>query len=115
MPRVKRGVSHVKRRTRLLKRAKGYRWARKNTVRLATTAVLKAGATARGDRRLKKRTMRRLWTVQLNAALRNENISYSQFIGRLKKQHIELDRKILSLLAREHPTVLQALVRDVAK
>lgn len=82
---------------------------------MARTAVTKAGATARAHRRLKKRTMRRLWNVQLNAALRQEQTTYSRFIGALKAAHIELDRKILAQLAREHPETLKTIVSQVTK
>lgn len=113
--RVKRGTTHARQRRRFLKRVKGYRWGRKNRVRLAKTAVLKAGANAYRDRRLKKRNARRLWQVQINAAVRTNGISYSRFIAALKKQHIELDRKVLSELARTEPKIFKALLDKVAK
>lgn len=109
--RVKRGTSHVKRRNRLLKQAKGYRWGRKNKVKLARVAVLKAGVHAYRDRRRKKRDFRRLWTIRLNAAAREQGLSYSALIAKLKKANIELDRKMLSELA----VVDQAAFAEVIK
>lgn len=99
MPRVKRGKTHLKRRKRLFKAAKGFQWGRKNTIRLGKTAVLKAGVHAYRGRKLRKRDMRTGWQVVLNAALREDGMSYSKFIGALKKKHIELDRKVLTDLA----------------
>lgn len=112
--RIKRGTLRARKRTRLLKRVKGYRWRRKNTVRMAKTAILKAGVAARRDRRQKKNDFRRLWNVRLNAAAREHNLSYSRFIGLLKKTNIELDRKILSDLAIHEPAAFKAVV-DKAK
>ena len=74
MPRVKRGTQHVKRRKNLLKRVKGFKWGRKSKIRLARPAMLKAGVYAFRDRRAKKRVFRALWTVKLNAALREYGI-----------------------------------------
>lgn len=113
MPRVKRGKIHLKRRKRLLKRAKGYRWGRKKLIKLAKTAVTKAGVYAYRDRRRKKREARALWQIQINAALRQLGPSYSKFIGALKKSKIELDRKILADLARNHPETFAKIVKSV--
>lgn len=110
MPRVKRGVQHVKRRSNLLKRVKGYRWGRKNKIRLARPAMLKAGAYAFRDRRAKKRTFRNLWTIKLNAAVREHGLSYSRFIDLLKKANIALDRKVLAQIAEKHPTMFAKVV-----
>lgn len=112
--RVKRGTIRARKRTRLLKRVKGYRWRRKNTVRMAKTAILKAGVMARRDRRAKKGDFRRLWNVRLNAAGREHGLSYSRLIGLLKKSNIDLDRKILSDLAITEPETFKAIV-DKAK
>ena len=113
MPRVKRGVMHTKRRRNILKRAKGFKWGRKKLIKIAQTAVTKADAYAFRDRRAKKRTMRGLWQIQLNAAVREHGISYSKFIGGLKKAKIELDRKVLSELARKEPSVFAKIVAKV--
>lgn len=113
MPRVKRGTHHVKRRKNLLKKAKGFRWGRKKLVKQASTAVTKAGAHAYRDRKKKKRTMRRLWTTKLNAAVREQGMSYSVFIDKLKKAKIEIDRKVLAELAEHHPKAFAAIVKEV--
>lgn len=113
MPRVKRGVMHTKSRRNILKRAKGFKWGRKKLIKIAQTAVTKADAYAFRDRRTKKRTMRGLWQIQLNAAVREHGLSYSKFIGGLKKAKIELDRKVLSELARKEPSVFAKIVEKV--
>jgi large subunit ribosomal protein L20 len=113
MPRVKRGVQHVKRRTNILKRVKGFKYGRKNLIKLAKTAETKAGANAYRDRRNKKREMRKLWTVRINAIVKQAGISYSKFIGALKAKNIELDRKVLSELAAKNPEVFNKIVDTV--
>lgn len=113
MPRVKRGTQHVKRRKSLLEKTKGMMWGRKSKIRLARTAVLKAGAHALRDRRAKKRSFRRLWTVKINAAIRPNGMSYSRFMDALKKAGVEVDRKILATLAEKHPAVFQQIVNKV--
>jgi len=111
MPRVKRGVIHMKKRRALLKRTKGFMWGRKSKMRQAHTAVLKAGQHARMDRRKKKRDFRGLWNIRINAGARPLGTSYSRFIADLKRRNIELDRKILATLAAEHPTVFEKVVK----
>ena len=113
MPRVKRGTSHVKKRRTLLKQAKGFRWGRKNLIKQAKTAVIKAGAYAYRDRRTKKRTARALWNIKINAGVREHGLSYSVFINALKKKKIELDRKILADLAENEPKVFKNIVESV--
>ena len=113
--RVKRGTTRARQRRRFLKRTKGYRWGRKNRIRLAKTAVLKAGANAYRDRRLKKRNARRLWQIQINAGSRSHGLSYSKFIAALKKANIELDRKILADLARTEPKTFHTVLDTVRK
>lgn len=113
MSRVKRGKSHIKHRKHLLKEVKGYRWGRKKKIKLAKTAFLKAGSYAYRDRRRKKREFRRLWQIQINAACREHRLSYSKFMAGLKKKNVELDRKILSILARNYPTIFQKIVEFV--
>ena len=113
MPRVKRGKIHLKRRKKLLKKAKGYRWGRKKLPKLAKVAVLKAGVYAYRDRRRKKRDFRRLWQIQINAAARINGLSYSKFINGLKKSKIELDRKILAELAKNHPEIFSKIVKQI--
>ena len=115
MPRVKRGKIHVKKRRKILKQVKGYRWGRKKLIKLAKTAILKAGVHAYRDRRRKKREFRRLWQIKINARLRELGWKYSQFINALKKNNIELDRKILAELAEKYPKIFQKIVEKVKK
>ena len=113
MPRVKRGTTHVKKRRKLLKKVKGFRWGRKNLIRLAKTASIKAGAHAFVDRRKKKRTTRGLWQIKINAFVREFGFSYSKFINSLKVNKIELDRKILADLAVNNKKILAEIVKEV--
>ncbi len=99
MARVKRGVTSHKRHKKVLKLAKGYYGARSRCFKVAKQAVIKAGQYAYRDRRQRKRQIRSLWIVRVNAAARECGISYSRFIAGLKKSHIAIDRKILSELA----------------
>lgn len=115
MPRVKRGTQHVKRRRNILKLAKGFKWGRKKLIKLAKTAITKAGAHRYRDRRLKKRSMRRLWNIRINAGVREHGLSYSKFIGALKKHNIELDRKVLSELAMDNPSIFEKIVETAKK
>ena len=94
MPRVKRGMTHVKKRRKLHQAVKGYKWGRKNLIKVAKTARTKAGAHAYIDRRKKKRTMRGLWQIKINAFVREEGMSYSRFISALKDKKIIIDRKL---------------------
>lgn len=115
MPRVKRGTTHVARRKRLLSKTKGYKWGRKKLVRAASTAVNKAGQHAYKSRKQKKRDNRRTWMVQLNAAVRQYDLSYSKFIDLMKKKKIEADRKVLSQLARTAPEAFGKFVETIKK
>ncbi len=113
MPRVKRGTIHVKRRKNLLKKTKGYHWGRKKLVRLATTAVKKAGQHALRDRRKKKGNARALWQTKINAAVREHALNYSRFIDALKKAGSELDRKVLAELAEKHQETFANLIKSL--
>lgn len=113
MSRVKRGTIHAKKRRSLLKEVKGYKWGRKNLFRAAKTARTKADARAYVDRRRKKRTMRSLWQIKINALAREEGLSYSRFMGALNKKNVALDRKILADLAENNKTVFRAVVNKV--
>ncbi|OGY46879.1 MAG: 50S ribosomal protein L20 [Candidatus Buchananbacteria bacterium RIFCSPHIGHO2_01_FULL_47_11b] len=115
MPRVKRGTTHVARRNKLRKLAKGYKWGRKKTIKLGKTAVTKAGVQSYVGRKLKKRTNRALWNIKINAAVRAHGLSYSKFIKLLKDAKIELDRKVLAQLAAEYPKVFDSIVKAVTK
>src|SRR5579859_5372922 len=96
MPRVKRGTIANKRRANVLKHTKGFRWGRKTKERAAKEALLHAWTHAFRGRKEKKRTFRALWSVKINAAVREGGTNYSKFIAALKKNKIELDRKILA-------------------
>src|SRR3990167_4270066 len=113
MPRVKRGTTTNARHKRLLAKTRGFRHGRKNLVRMARQADLKAGQYAYRDRRVKKRDFRRLWIIQINAACRLNDIKYSTFINGLKTKKIELDRKILANLAEHEPEEFKKLVEKV--
>ena len=99
MARVKRGVQSKRRHKKVLKQAKGYRGSRSRTFKVANQAVNRAGQYAYRDRRQKKRVFRSLWVVRINAAARENGLSYSKFISGLKKANINLDRKTLADLA----------------
>ncbi len=113
MVRVKRGKIAHKRRKHLLKYAKGFRWGRKTKYRQAKEALYHAWEYAYRDRRTKKRDFRKLWQVQISAACRQADISYNKFIHGLKKKKIELDRKILANLAKNHPQIFEKIVGKV--
>ena len=113
MPRVKKGATRTKKRRALLKQTKGYKWGRKNLTKQAKTAVKKAGAHALRDRRTKKRVARRLWQIRLNASVRKFDLSYSQFIALLKKNKIELDRKVLSEIAQKNPEIFEKIIKGL--
>lgn len=115
MPRVKRAVIHLKKRRKLLSKAKGFKWRRKSTIRQARPAILKAGSYAYRDRKNKKREFRQLWNIKINALCRDNGISYSKFIDALKKANVRLDRKILANLAEHNPQVFSKIVTEVKK
>lgn len=110
MPRVKRGTTANKRRKKILKQAKGFRWGRKSKYRLAKEAVMKAQSYAYRDRKKKKGDFRMLWQTQINAGCRPLGISYSKLIAALKKNQIQLDRKVLAQLAKEKPEIFAKVV-----
>jgi len=113
MTRVKRGKTALKKRVRLLKYTKGFKWGRKSKERLAKEALLHAWTHAFRGRKEKKRVYRGLWQTKINAALREEGLKYSRFIGQLKKADIKIDRKILASLAEHHPSVWKKLVSSL--
>lgn len=112
MPRVKRGVVARRRHKKILKQAKGYYGARSRVFRVAKQAVTKAGQYAYRDRRQKKRQFRALWITRINAASRNNGLSYSRLIAGLKKANIELDRRVLADLAVHDKTAFAAVVEQ---
>ena len=99
MPRVKRGVTARARHKKVLALAKGFRGRRGNVFRIAKEAVMKAGQYAYRDRRQKKRQFRTLWIARINAAVREQGMTYSVFMNGLKKAAIDIDRKVLADLA----------------
>jgi len=115
MPRVKRGTMHVKRRRKLLAKTKGYKWGRKNLVKRAKEAAVKAGAHAYMDRRKKKRTTRSLWQIRISAFAKQHDLSYSKFMNLMRVNKIELDRKILADLAMNHEAVLAKILAGLAR
>ncbi len=103
MPRVKRSVHARKKRRKVLGEAKGY-WGQKHlSYRKAKEQLLKSDTYAYRDRRNKKRSFRRLWIIRINAAARQQGLSYNQFVAGCRKAEIELDRKVLADLAVQDP------------
>ncbi len=115
MPRVKRGTLRTKKRRKLLKEVKGFKWGRKNITRLAKTASVKAGVHSYVGRKLRKRDFRALWQIKINAAVRELGMSYSKFINALKKSNVELDRKILADLAVNNKKIFKNVFEFVTK
>lgn len=110
MARVKRGNKRKERRKKILKLAKGYWGQKSKNHRIARQAVERAGAFAYRDRRQKKREMRSLWIVRINAAARENGLTYSRFMHGLKEVGSEIDRKILADLAVQDPKAFAAMV-----
>lgn len=110
MVRVRGGPAGIKKRRTLLSLTKGFRWGRKNKVRQAREAILHAGNHAFAHRRKKKGMFRRLWSVRLNAVLRQHDTSYSKFIHGLKQKDIQLNRKVLSEIATKKPEAFSKIV-----
>ena len=113
MPRSVNSVASRARRKKILKQAKGYFGRRKNVWTVAKNAVDKAMLYAYTDRRNKKRNFRALWITRFNAAARLNGMSYSQFMGKIKSNKIELNRKVLADLAMNHPEAFKAIIEKV--
>ncbi|MDG1762075.1 MAG: 50S ribosomal protein L20 [Flavobacteriaceae bacterium] len=113
MPRSVNSVASRARRKKILKQAKGYFGRRKNVWTVAKNAVDKAMLYAYRDRKTKKRNFRALWIARINAAARLNGMSYSQFMGKVKSNSIELNRKVLADLAMNHPEAFKAIVEKV--
>ncbi len=113
MPRVKGGPESHRRHKKILKLASGHRGARSRHFRSANESVTHALAYAYRDRRTRKRTMRALWIVRINAAARQHGLSYSQFMHRLKEANVGLDRKMLADLAVREPATFERIVSEV--
>jgi len=113
MTRVKRGVQKRKRKKKIIKQTKGYKWGRKSKYRAAKDALMHAQTYSYRDRRRKKRDFRQLWQIRINAASRQNGISYSKLINAFKKNKIELDRKILAELATKHPEIFSEIIQKI--
>lgn len=111
MVRVKRGKTAHKKRKKVLKYTKGFKWGRKSKYKAAKEALMHARKYAYRDRRTKKREFRKLWQIQINAACRKQGISYNKFIHGLKEKNIELDRKILSDLAKNNLKIFEKILK----
>jgi large subunit ribosomal protein L20 len=110
MPRVKRGFKARRRRKKILKAAKGYQGGHSSQLRTADAMVMRAGAYAYRDRRVRKREFRSLWIVRINAAAREHGLSYSRFIGGLQRAGVLLDRKVIADMAVHDPAGFSRLV-----
>ena len=115
MPRVKRGVTTKARHKRLFAKTKGMKAGRRNQVKLATQAFLKAGTNAYKDRRRKRRDFRASWIISINAACRENGLTYSQFMKLLAEKKIILDRKVLSDFAKNQPEIFSKIVKEAVK
>jgi|SRR5581483_5139543 len=115
MARIKKGVTARRRHKRILGRAEGFRGARRKLIKTAKEAVAHAGAYAFAGRKERKGDMRRLWITRINAGLTSENVKYSAFIAGLKKNKIDLDRKVLAELAYSDPETFKAVVKSATK
>jgi large subunit ribosomal protein L20 len=113
MPRAVNSVATRAKRKRVLKQAKGFFGRRKNVWTVAKNAVEKAMCYAYRDRKQKKRNFRALWIMRINAGARQYGMSYSQFMGKVKANNIELNRKVLADLAMNHSEAFEAIVNKV--
>jgi large subunit ribosomal protein L20 len=113
MPRSVNSVAKRRRRKKILKQAKGYFGRRKNVYTVAKNAVEKAMLYAYRDRKQKKRNFRKLWIQRINAAARLHGMTYSQFMGKIHANNIDLNRKVLADLAMNHPEAFKALVEKI--
>lgn len=109
--RVKRGVTSHKRHKKVIKQAKGMQHNRRTSIKMARQGVIRALQYAYRDRRNKKRDFRNLWITRINAASREHGISYSVFMANMKKNNVEVDRKILAELAVNEPKAFEALAK----
>ena len=113
MPRSVNSVASRARRKKILKQAKGFFGRRKNVWTIAKNAVEKAMQYSYRDRRVKKRNFRALWIARINAGARLNGMSYSQFMGKVKANHIDLYRQVLADLAMNHPEAFKAIVDKI--
>lgn len=113
MTRIKRGKITKKKHKKVIQKTKGMKGNRRASIKKAKEAILKAGSYAYRDRKVKKRSFRRLWITRLNNALKQKGFKYSEFINALVKSKVELDRKILSELAVKEPEAFDKIVAEV--
>jgi large subunit ribosomal protein L20 len=113
MPRSKNSVASKARRKKILKQAKGFYGKRKNVLTVAKNVVEKGMTYMYVGRKLKKREYRSLWIARINAAVREEGLTYSEFINKLNQKGTSLDRKVLADLAMNNPETFKALVNSV--
>ena len=113
MPRSKTGPTRSRKHKKIKKAAKGFKDARRKRVKVAKESLLHAGQYAYVGRKLKKRDLRSLWIIRLNAAVREQGLSYSKFIKKLKDKNIELDRKILADIAVNDPQTFEKILKEV--
>ena len=114
MPRANSSVPRHRRHRKIVKQAKGYYGARSRNFKAAKDAGEKAGLYAYRDRRQKNRHLRRLWIIRINAAARQNGLSYSQFISKIKAKGIDLDRKVLADLAMNQPDAFAQLAKAIS-
>tara|TARA_B100001250_G_C19666950_1_gene729694 strand:+ start:704 stop:1051 length:348 start_codon:yes stop_codon:yes gene_type:complete len=115
MPRSVNSVAAKARRKKILKQAKGYFGRRKNVFTVAKNAVEKALSYAYRDRKVNKRNFRSLWIQRINAGVREHDLSYSEFMGLMKKNNININRKVLADLAMNHKDIFKELIEKVKK
>ena len=113
MPRSSNSVASRKRRKKILKKAKGYFGRRKNVYTVAKNAVEKGLSYAYRDRKNKKRVFRSLWITRINAAARQNGLSYSELINKLKTKGVEINRKVLADLAMNEPEKFSKIIKDL--
>ena len=114
MPRSNSSIPRHRRHRKIVKQAKGYYGARSRNFRTAKDAVIKAMRYAYRDRRQRKRQFRRLWIIRINAAARQQGMSYSQFMHALRDRNVELNRKILADMAVNDPEGFETLVKSIS-
>jgi|TARA_Y100000766_G_C18869685_1_gene587579 large subunit ribosomal protein L20 len=115
MPRSVNSVAAKARRKKIIKQAKGYFGRRKNVFTVAKNAVEKALSYAYRDRKVNKRNFRALWIQRINAGAREHGLSYSEFMGLLKKKDIKINRKVLADLAMNHKEVFKSIIEEIKK
>lgn len=115
MTRVKKGKAAHKHKKHLLKQVKGFKYGRKSKFKLAKDALRHAQTYAYRDRKVKKRVFRQLWQLQINAVCRELGTNYSKFINALKKNNIEIDRKVMAQLIKNSPEIFKNIVEKVTK